>query len=66
MDVKKMETESILKMYEAIKNCLEIDDKAETPTKLYEVRRFPDWKKWADELENELIVRKVEFEKIIW
>lgn len=57
----------LLKMHLAVINALKADD--ETPQdqeKIYGVRRYSDWKLWADSLEAELTSRNVQFNKVPW
>lgn len=67
LDYQGMSTNGLLALHGAIRNCLDADDN--TPvgqSKLYGVRTFPDWRRMADDLENELKKRNARYQPIIW
>ncbi|HWL06998.1 MAG TPA: hypothetical protein VNQ76_01160 [Planctomicrobium sp.] len=61
-----MSTPGLLKMHNAIREAIEIDDMlylSRLP-KTYGVRDYSDWREWADSLEIELDKRKIKFAKV--
>ena len=67
VNLKKMSTAGILKMYGAIREALEVDDNSPHDRKPYGVREFSDWREWAVMFESELDGRPdVKYEKIRW
>lgn len=61
-----MTTPGLLKMYEPIREALEVDDTLPDGRKVYGVREFPDWKAWASAIEAELDKRGVKYTKVQW
>lgn len=57
----------LLMMHGGIRNALAIDDNLPAgAAKLYGVRCYHDWRRWADAIEAELGNRNVKYEKISW
>ena len=54
-------------MLDRIRACLEADDKETEPAKKpYDVRSCPDWKRIADDMEEELSRRGEQYEPVQW
>ncbi|MCX6178638.1 MAG: hypothetical protein NT163_04600 [Chlorobiales bacterium] len=67
MDVPNFTNNSLLMFHADIKQALFIDDNLpDAKTKVYEVRKNPDFRILADNLEKELDKRQVIYPKINW
>ncbi len=67
MNIPGFSTSGLLMMHGGIKQSLAVDDNiSDDKEKLFGVRTFPDWKKMADAIEEELNKRNVKFEAISW
>ncbi|MFO0812525.1 MAG: hypothetical protein U0796_04870 [Gemmatales bacterium] len=68
MNLAGMSTPGLLKMHNAVREALEIDDTLHLSglPKTYGVRDFADWRPWTDALEAELDNRKVKYAKVAW
>jgi hypothetical protein len=60
-------TSGLLMMHDGVCQALAVDDNLPmNADKIYEVRHYQDWRRWADTLEAELDKRKVNYSKIAW
>ena len=59
-------TSGLLMMHNGVRTALATDDALPESQKPYLVRKHPDWKMQADEIEAELDKRKVKYQKIKW
>ena len=68
MDITRMSEPGLLKLHFAVCEALKTDDQLVLSGKetLYGVRKYSDWREWADWLEAELDRREVEYKKIPW
>ena len=65
MDLNKLSENAIKLLYNAINDAL-IEDDALSTKKIYGVREYPDFKEFADMLEQIMINRNISFQKIVW
>ena len=65
MEIQNLNSNALLCMQEAVRIALAKDD-ATFGIKPYGVRETPDWRQWADKLEEQLALRGVTFEKVVW
>ena len=67
MDLSNYSDNGLLALHEAIIKALNIDDAiSEGMSKEYNVRKFSDWREWANSLEAELIKRDISYPTIPW
>ena len=67
MNIKGFSDSALLMLYNSIDKALKEDDsRQQNEIKEYQVREYKDWRIWSDSIEEELIKRNVEFEKIKW
>lgn len=65
--VSDFSDDGLLKMHLAVINALKIDDAIpQDQEKIYGVRKYSDWRLWADSLEAELTSRDIQFNKVPW
>lgn len=66
-DISKARSTLLREMLDRIRACLEADDKETEPAKKpYDVRSCPDWKRIADDMEEELSRRGEQYEPVQW
>jgi hypothetical protein len=68
MNYPAFTNDSLTMMYEGIRGALAADDAAEKQGRepRFRVRKTPDWKKHAADLESEMLKRGMFFEVIDW
>lgn len=66
MNISGLSTPGLLKLYNAIKESLEVDDSLPGNQKIFYVREFPDWRDYAGKFEKELDKRGAKYTKIKW
>lgn len=60
-------TSGLLMMHSGVKQALAVDDNLPANVeKLYGVRHYPDWRRWANAIEAELDKRNVKYTKVAW
>lgn len=66
MDLKQMSVGGLRSLHDAVRKALAEDDRAPAGEKLFGVREFPDWQRWSDALEAELLERGETFTAVRW
>ncbi|BAW95762.1 hypothetical protein NIES970_06750 [[Synechococcus] sp. NIES-970] len=63
--VSSYSTSGLLMMHGGIRQSLAVDDNLpKNMEKLYGVRQYSGWRKWADKIEAELDARQIKYTKI--
>jgi len=66
MNIPGFTTKTLLEFNAKVKECLRKDDDNSSTEKDYGVRSFPDWRRFSNEIEEELKRRGVQFDAIQW
>jgi hypothetical protein len=66
LDVKQLPTSTLQTIHELIRNCLRSDDEVTHGSVAYGVRKHPGWRRLADRVEDELVMRDAFVAHIEW
>jgi len=65
LNISKITTSGLIMLYQSIKIALEQDDQM-PERRQFEIRENPEWRRWSEEIADELTTRGVEFDSITW
>lgn len=65
MDIQQLSTYGLLMLYQAVKLALDEDD-GNPDDRLFQVRENSDWRRWSDQIANELDHRGANYTRIVW
>jgi hypothetical protein len=65
LNTSTITTPSLIMLYQSIRIALEQDDMM-PERRQFEIRENPEWRRWSEQLADELSSRGVEFDSISW